>query len=102
MGLWSGVLQLLKIAIQLAVNRLALASLEMALLRREAVIALLLAGLGVSALAIGSVALAALFIFLVWEPGGWQALLLVAAVYFAAAGGLLFLASRWIRRLRAP
>ncbi len=102
MGLWSGVLRLLKIAIQLAVNRLALASLEMALLRREVAVALFLAGLGVSALAIGSIALAALFIFLVWEPWGWRALLLVAVVYFAAAAGLLFLASRRITRLRAP
>ncbi len=102
MGLWSGVLRLLEIAIQLAVNRLALASLEIALLRREVAVALFLTGLGVSALAIGSVALAALFIFLVWEPWGWRALLLVAAVYFAAAAGLLFLASRRITRLRAP
>ncbi len=102
MGLWSGVLQLLQIAIQLAINRLALASLEMALLRREAVIALLLAGLGVSALAIGSVALASLFVFLVWDAWGWRTLLLVAAVYFSAAGGLLFLARRRITRLRAP
>ncbi len=95
-------LRLLTIAVQLAVNRLALASLEMALLRREVAVVLFLAGLAVSALAIGSLALTALFVFLVWEPWGWRALLFIAAVYFGAAAGLLFLASRRITRLRAP
>ncbi len=95
-------LRLLTIAVQLAVNRLALASLKMALLRREVAVVLFLASLAVSALAIGSLALTALFVFLVWEPWGWRALLFIAAVYFAAAAGLLFLASRRITRLRAP
>ncbi len=98
-GLWSGVLLLLKSTMGLVLNRFELAALELALLRRRFVVALFLAGLGLCAVAFGSFALAALFVFLTWDAWGGGSLFLVAVAYFVAAWGLLVLASRRVESL---
>ncbi len=83
----------------LVLNRFELAALELALLRRRFVVALFLAGLGLCAVAFGSFALAALFVFLTWDAWGGGSLFLVAVAYFVAAWGLLVLASRRVESL---
>ncbi len=99
LGLWSSVLLLLKSTLGLALNRFELAAIELALVRRRFAVAFFLAGLGLFALGLGSLALAALFVWTTWADWGGASFILVALVYFFGAWVLLNQASRRLETL---